>query len=64
MEPTFNAEESRILIKTILSRNQVLQNEILYEKKEKICRNYAYDIPCPDMIEFGDCQYVHDELIK
>ena len=42
----------------------VKQNEIENEQKDKICKFFAYDLPCPDQIEFKECQYQHDDLIK
>ena len=56
--------EAKIFIKQHFQRELVKTREIENEPKAKICKFFAYDIPCPDTIEFGDCQFQHDELIK
>ena len=37
--------------------------EFKEENKLKICKFYAYNLECPDMTEFKDCAFQHDELI-
>ena len=63
-EKLLNEEEANIFIKQHFKRELVRENEILNEQKNLICKFFAYDIPCPDLKEFGECIYQHDEVVK
>ena len=44
--------EANTFIKQHFKRELVKQREIEEEQKDKICKYFAYNIPCPDQIEF------------
>ena len=42
----------------------VKKKEIEQDAEIKMCRWYAYNLDCPDLVEFKGCRYQHDEQIR
>ena len=62
-EIQFTQEEAEIYFKKSYKREIVKREEIRDEVKQRMCKFFAYDFDCPDLIEFGECAFQHDERL-
>ena len=65
MEDTpFTPESGLIYLKQHISRPEMKEKEFRDECKIKMCKFYAYNLTCPDTVEFNQCTYQHDEITR